>query len=387
MSADDVIRATHCRRGFYKALLLESHVLILAGAFSLTNMSSLSLAQGPTSRFTLTVTAVDDESSKPIRMATVRVIDPLGRTTDKHLSDEQGKAAFLIDLDVGPLANNLSNAAQSSLLAWRAEASAPGLEPTLRPLSECHTMAFQGSREVITTLEIRLTRRALLNSEQLLVGEYVHATIGREFSLLLDKEKFEALVRCPQICSHHVPWYEVYSGDWSLDHATVTLKTHSSETLPPNDPRHVRWFGPGILHVKWGERNYLVPEDRLLGFCNAVNQGIEPRRRIDGDFYLRRGDESKSAIGLPTIPSQWREYLLSKPLRGHVFHVFADGSSAVSLGHKSGLRRGMELLAAESGAFHAQTVVSVDEQSAIVVPKYPNSRLRRVRPGDELTTR
>jgi hypothetical protein len=65
------------------------------------------------------------------------------------------------------------------------------------------------------------------------------------------------------------------------------------------------WFdeqGPGsaaLLPVLWGERRYLVEANALGRFC-APDSG-EPRSTIKGYFYLRDGDWSRPAEGVPVL--------------------------------------------------------------------------------------
>ena len=68
--------------------------------------------------------------------------------------------------------------------------------------------------------------------------------------------------------------------------------------------------------VHWGERHYLVPEDRFRSFCQEINAGIQKRspQRFGGRFLLRKGDESKRATGLPTLPEEYLRYIFKRPI-------------------------------------------------------------------------
>ena len=52
--------------------------------------------------------------------------------------------------------------------------------------------------------------------------------------------------------------------------------------LTPEDPNEQIGIVSGIatdfVYVRWGNRSYLIPEDRKKEFCTAVNEGQEPRR-------------------------------------------------------------------------------------------------------------
>ena len=68
--------------------------------------------------------------------------------------------------------------------------------------------------------------------------------------------------------------------------------------------------------VHWGERHYLVPEDRFLSFCQEINAGLQKRspQRFGGRFLLRKGDECKRATGLPTLPEQYLRCIFKRPI-------------------------------------------------------------------------
>lgn len=57
------------------------------------------------------------------------------------------------------------------------------------------------------------------------------------------------------------------------------------------------------LHiVRWGSRVYLINEERLADFEDAIQRGFEPRTTRHGLFYLREGDQTKPVSGDPIWP-------------------------------------------------------------------------------------
>ncbi|MBX3699192.1 MAG: hypothetical protein R3F08_06715 [Dokdonella sp.] len=73
-------------------------------------------------------------------------------------------------------------------------------------------------------------------------------------------------------------------------------------------------FPTSVTLVRWGERRYLLADDQMMDFVNAMHQGWEPRSDLHGMFLLAKGDEEKPAPGLPTLPERYRAYLRSKAL-------------------------------------------------------------------------
>lgn len=73
-------------------------------------------------------------------------------------------------------------------------------------------------------------------------------------------------------------------------------------------------FPTSVTLVRWGERRYLLADDQMMDFVNAMHEGWEPRSDLHGMFLLARGDEEKPAPGLPGLPEGILAYLRSEPL-------------------------------------------------------------------------
>jgi hypothetical protein len=91
--------------------------------------------------------------------------------------------------------------------------------------------------------------------------------------------------------------------------------------------KNVREGSQGIAEefvpVAWGERHYMIPADDLLGFCNDVNSGIEPREGPLGSYLLRYGDEKKTVSGFPILPKKYQQYLLTEPITAQIISINA----------------------------------------------------------------
>lgn len=160
-----------------------------------------------------------------------------------------------------------------------------------------------------------------------------------------------------------------------------------------------------LLFVQWSDRIYLIYQDELRNFANAINLGIEPRstlRSFDpcspwyGSFYLRRGDEKKKVVGFPDLPKEWRAFLLNNPLSLKVVSVqeirkrseyLTEFTFTVNQGSKRGLRMGMLLLTRNGNLSpsNGADVISVDGARASV--KITLSGTQKIKVGDKLTTR
>jgi hypothetical protein len=116
-------------------------------------------------------------------------------------------------------------------------------------------------------------------------------------------------------------------------------------------------IAPELIPVSWGPRRYLVPSDDLVGFCNDINQGREPRNGIHGFHLLRQEDEKKPVTGFPKLPEEYQQYLLAKPIEATIIAVgkyttrpsvtkwkFKDTPVTIDAGKQQGIRVGMELV-------------------------------------------
>lgn len=151
-------------------------------------------------------------------------------------------------------------------------------------------------------------------------------------------------------------------GVYDRNYGAVTEgdgQIHLSFTFE-NKRQGFRGIAPDFIPVSWGPRRYLIPADDIVGFCNCVNDGQEPRSRIHGLYLLRRGDESKDVVGLPNVPDEFRSYLLTVPIEATIVAVdafttrpsvadwkFKDTPVTLDAGSNKGLHRGMEFVVTE----------------------------------------
>ena len=111
-----------------------------------------------------------------------------------------------------------------------------------------------------------------------------------------------------------------------------------------------------FIPIRWGKRMYLVPTKEIVGFCNEVNSGSEPRKELHGRYLLRRGDEKRQATGNPAVPAEYQSYLLKRPIEAAITKIgkvvtrpskanfkFKDTTVTINAGKKHGLQSGMEL--------------------------------------------
>jgi hypothetical protein len=157
-----------------------------------------------------------------------------------------------------------------------------------------------------------------------------------------------------------------------------------------------------LVRVRRGEELYLVPEDRMIEFCNAwsTNARSLDTRFARRDFARNAHDPRRSDEPPPVVPEEYRKYLLVEPIRCTVVarepalevgppvngkRRFACGVE-VDAGSEAGLLMGMSLY--HTNQFDVGDVVEVRARSARVVFLMSESLPEKIRPqiGWQLST-
>lgn len=160
----------------------------------------------------------------------------------------------------------------------------------------------------------------------------------------------------------------------------------------PNNRKKFGNIAEELIPVAWGSREYLISPDEMVRFCNDVNGGGEPRTGMHGLHLLRRGDEEKPVSGLPSLPDEFKHYLLMSPIEAEIIRVGEPASSGTAIvlnrGTKHGFFPGMELHVIEPGDHLSSVKITAveEDQSKAVVERFfedePKPRL-----GWKLSTR
>jgi hypothetical protein len=118
--------------------------------------------------------------------------------------------------------------------------------------------------------------------------------------------------------------------------------------------------------VGWGRRLYLIPDEKMTEFCNAVNLGLEPRRGPHGPYYLRDPEWQAPVEGLPTVPESVRRFILEKPAVGAITRRFNDSEAEINLGLRHGVWKGMKLSVIVGADERIVTVGSVAGEKSVI---------------------
>jgi len=165
--------------------------------------------------------------------------------------------------------------------------------------------------------------------------------------------------------------YDLNYGDISIENETITLNF-----AYPKEREGFQGIAPQLVPIRWGQRHYLIPVDRMVDFVNAINSGTEPSELWggkSGSFLLKRGDERKAVDGRPNLPAEYLAYLLEKPVEAtitsvggtHVKDSWRYTSVTLNAGAIDGLKKGMELhVFSPTRTFATATIIRVSEHTA-----------------------
>lgn len=108
-----------------------------------------------------------------------------------------------------------------------------------------------------------------------------------------------------------------------LNFGSVTVSPTTVQMTPEYPPNSGRKTAQVKMYVKvkWGDRHYLIEEDRLAEFCEAISgTGVYEEGVMGGGFWLKVDDFEKTVSGSPVLPREYK-HLLRKPVDARVIAV------------------------------------------------------------------
>ncbi|MCL2623137.1 MAG: hypothetical protein FWD31_05650 [Planctomycetaceae bacterium] len=134
-----------------------------------------------------------------------------------------------------------------------------------------------------------------------------------------------------------------------------------------------------FIPIAWEKRLYLVPANKVIDFCNAVNA-----RYPLFAFLLRNDFKTKPDTGVPEVPEEFKPYLLDDPVEGEITAVgetreFLKISAQVketlvtiSKGSQDGILPGMTFWVTKPDKiFYPITLTEVAEMESVGIIEQP----------------
>lgn len=164
--------------------------------------------------------------------------------------------------------------------------------------------------------------------------------------------------------------YGAGEGDISVQQdGSLKFAFHTPQSSTSSD------FPGEVIPVRWGERIYLLPRERMYEFVLAVNRGFEQLSMPGGGMFLN----NKMAIhGMPDLPQPYLAALRQKAVDAKILHVVRTAAKTlgklmcqmryevtIDRGASSGLSSGEMLAVVEpKDAFVELTLVHTTETEA-----------------------
>ncbi|SFH54835.1 hypothetical protein [Planctomicrobium piriforme] len=141
------------------------------------------------------------------------------------------------------------------------------------------------------------------------------------------------------------------------------------------------------IPVRWQSRKYLIPEEKMLEFCNKFNAGDLQRTFGNPYFLVETSTRESPAKGKPEVPTEFQKYLLDRPVICQIQEVrkpkiayeksqypddtkddrFSSTSVSLNKGQDDGFFVGMVLYRVNHYGVSGITVTSVDKNSSEAV--------------------
>lgn len=321
----------------------------------------------------LEVEVRDAASGDPIRNALIQISDPYyywnREKTSQATTRSDGRARIVHRFKVVGYRRAYRFTGEVRYAERWLEVYVPGHERLLAPLTR-----FTGERaDIEHSAPIRVALREgespgdLLND---IAGHYV-CRWGQGFAnldILADGRFSRTISGCFT--------FDGAYGFARLVHGVLRLEPIAYDQLGGN-----AYALAPLYPIKWSTWRFLLSNEQILEFCNAINQGPQPRKQITADFYHREADREKKLEGLPALPGEWNRYLLKKPISATITQVRADRSATIDRGSKDGIQKGMHFKAhggkGDRHPYREVEVASVDVQSSVIRQVSPECAWRQ----------
>ena len=118
-----------------------------------------------------------------------------------------------------------------------------------------------------------------------------------------------------------IPYKRLYNynyGSVRLHDGLVNLQFAKSNAYKGG----LQGIPPAYYLVHWGSRQYLIPPDQIIEFCNDVDGGLELSNSSRSTRHLLRDDAVGSNLEVqPDVPAKFRPYLRPVPLGCRIVSV------------------------------------------------------------------
>ena len=157
----------------------------------------------------------------------------------------------------------------------------------------------------------------------------------------------------------------------------IALKT-------PDKPSSYNYMSDTLYFVRWGDRQYLVPEAQLQSMVNNFNQGgyakssmFDIPRKVGSDGHVARYEDDLPP-GVPDVPARWRAMLKERVINFKIAHAsepfgtrdseqgkYVSFRVRLDAGSRAGMFVGMKFDETRNGVWHVLDIDTVNEAESL----------------------
>jgi hypothetical protein len=181
---------------------------------------------------------------------------------------------------------------------------------------------------------------------------------GWELSILPDGRYSRFCGYCTGIGDRESGYVRLLAGH------CILLPARPSSTSPGVE----RDFFP----VRWKDRRYLVPADRMQEFCDAIIEAKEPRPETAMAEHFLVSSPAAQVDGIPELPEPWDAFLRENLVIGKIVEVRDEQRVRIDLGSADGIEEGDVLAVQRRDEKRVRYVCvgSVQDRSSAAVELY-----------------
>ena len=133
------------------------------------------------------------------------------------------------------------------------------------------------------------------------------------------------------------------------------------------DHLNFQYIPTELTPVKWGEKHFLIPSNRLTDFAYAVHSGAESQIV---NYFAKSEDDQKSRKGLPNLPKEYEKILTMKAIKPKVIAVkkgkdlYSDTELTLNVGRKDNVVEGMIFYYSNSDKYLQIAITDLQEKSS-----------------------
>jgi|GEM_PF-6608874 len=124
--------------------------------------------------------------------------------------------------------------------------------------------------------------------------------------------------------------YNFYSDIGSIHHQFGYITKDSDRYILHNFPFYESqfdYFPRKYYKIQWNNLDFLIEENNIPFFCNAVNAGNFKKDKALIPFLIHSESENINFVGIPQMPTKFAKWIFTYPIYAEVVEKYRDNFS------------------------------------------------------------